>query len=84
MLTATQKHEIHVYGMTRDELVQEIENSFFHITKDYGMLAMSMMSDAQEMMCFTAPTPERINQQRQVLNCAKYVLANYVMEKEVA
>jgi hypothetical protein len=46
------------------------------------MIAASMMSDAQEMMAYEQPDFNTIEDQRQLLNRAKFVLFTYVMESK--
>jgi hypothetical protein len=46
------------------------------------MVAAGMMSDAQEMMAYEQPDFNIIEDQRQLLNRAKFVLFTYVMDKE--
>ena len=84
MMTADQKIEKQIYGMTIAEVREEIENSvYFSVMKDVDMLVMSMLSDAQEMVNYDR-SDENLNLQRQLINRAKYALRYYVMDKEAA
>ena len=49
-----------------------------------AMVVASMMSDAQEMMAYEQPDFNLIEDQRQLLNRAKFVLFTYIMDKETA
>ena len=84
MNTATnQNAEVNTYGMTVAELREQIETSMFAFIKNYDLMVMSMLSDAQEMINYDR-SAENLNRQRQLINQAKYVLRYYVMDKEVA
>jgi len=84
MNTATnQNAEVNTYGMTVAELREHIETSMFAFIKNYDLMVMSMLSDAQEMVNYDR-SAENLNRQRQLINQAKYVLRYYVMDKEVA
>jgi len=84
MNTATnQNAEVNTYGMTVAELREQIETSMFAFIKNYDLMVMSMLSDAQEMVNYDR-SAENLNLQRQLINQAKYVLRYYVMDKEVA
>jgi len=84
MMTAEQKIEKQIYGMTIAEVRKEIENSvYFSVMKDVDILIMSMLSDAQEMVNYDR-SDETLNLQRQLINRAKYALRYYVMSKELA
>ena len=83
-MNAEQKIEINMYGMTTEQLRYEVENSMYYsVMKDVDFLVMSMLSDAQEMVNYSV-SPETIERQRQLLNCAKFVIRYYIMNKEVA
>jgi hypothetical protein len=49
-----------------------------------AMVAASMLSDAQELMAYEQPDFNTIEDQRQLINRAKFVLFTYVMDKETA
>ena len=83
-MNAEQKIEINMYGMTAESLHEQIQESMYiSILKDPGMLVMSMLSDAQEMVQHSN-SPAMIEEQRKFINRAKFVLRYYVMNKEVA
>jgi hypothetical protein len=84
MFTAEQQIEIKMYGMTTEQLRSEIENSMYvSILKDADLLVMSMLSDAQEMVNYSV-SAETIEEQRKLINRAKFVLRYYVMDRAVA
>jgi hypothetical protein len=47
-----------------------------------AMVVASMMSDAQEMMAYEQPDFNTIEDQRQLLNRAKFVLFEYIMDRK--
>ena len=49
-----------------------------------AMVVASMMSDAQEMMAYEQPDFNTIEDQRQLLNRAKFVLFTYITDRETA
>ena len=79
-MTKQEQNEIQMYGMTKAELDEVIATSIYRIAGGLEMLAMSMMSDAQELVSF-AQHQRALEEQRQILNCAKYVLSVVMREK---
>jgi len=76
--------QIGMYGMTCADMHEQIKDSMYiSILNDPGMLVMSMLSDAQEMVQHSN-SPAMIEEQRKFINRAKFVLRYYVMDKEVA
>ena len=73
------EREIGMYGITEDALRQSVESSFSFKYSGPAMVAASMMSDAQEMMAYEQPDFNTIEDQRQLINRAKWVLSEYVM-----
>ena len=82
MLTAEQQIEIKMYGMTVAELREDTEDSIYVKMGQVDMLVMSMLSDAQEMVGYSV-TPETIEEQRKLLNRAKWELRYYVMNPDL-
>ena len=83
-MNAQEKIEFAMYGMTAAELREEIESSLYvKIMNDVDMLVMSMLSDAQQMVEFST-SEKMMEEQRQLINRAKFALRYYVMNKEVA
>jgi hypothetical protein len=79
-MTKAEQNQIEMYGMTKMELDDMIANSIYREIGKLEMLAMSMMSDAQELVNF-CQNSRALNDQRQILNCAKYVLSVVMKEK---
>lgn len=70
------RRETQMFGCAVAELKSNIESSITFKVSGPVMCAMSMMSDAQEEMAHGMH--ERA---RQTINCAKWILAEYAMEK---
>ena len=81
--TEQEQREIKMFGITAAALKEDIEQSITFKFSGPAMIAMGLMSDAQEllasriMMVDPAPATEEI---RLMLNRAKWILSHYVME----
>jgi hypothetical protein len=75
------QREIGMYGVTEADLRTSVESSITFRTSGAAMIAASMMSDAQEMMAYEQPNFHTIESQRQLLNRAKFVLFEYIMDR---
>jgi hypothetical protein len=76
--------EIRMYGCTEAQMRQAVETSPNFKFSGPAMVVASMISDAQEMMAYEQPDFNLIEDQRQLLNRAKFVLFTYIMDKETA
>jgi len=74
--------EIRMYGCTEAQMREAVESSITFKLSGPGMVVASMMSDAQELMAYEQPDFNTIEDQRQLLNRAKFVLFTYIMDKE--
>lgn len=81
-LTEQQKREVRMYGVTEAGMREAIESSITFRLSGPAMIVASMMSDAQEMMAYEQPDFNTIEDQRQLLNRAKWVLMTYIMKNE--
>lgn len=81
-LTEQQKREVRMYGVTEAGMREAIESSITFKLSGPAMIVASMMSDAQEMMAYEQPDFNTIEDQRQLLNRAKWVLMTYIMKDE--
>jgi hypothetical protein len=70
-----------MYGVTEADLRTSVESSITFRTSGAAMIAARMMSDAQEMMAYEQPNFHTIESQRQLLNRAKFVLFEYIMDR---
>ena len=75
-------HQVGMYGCTEAHMREAVESSSTFKFSGPAMVVASMMSDAQEMMAYEQPDFNTIEDQRQLLNRAKFVLFTYVMESK--
>lgn len=80
-LSETVKREIRMYGCTVEQMKEAIEDSTTFKFSGPAMVAASMMSDVQEMMAYEQPDFHTIEDIRQLLNRAKWVLFTYAKEE---
>ena len=71
-----------MYGVTDAGMREAVESSITFKFSGPAMVVASMMSDAQEMMAYEQPDFNTIEDQRQLLNRAKFVLFTYIMDKQ--
>jgi hypothetical protein len=83
-LTEQEKREVRMYGVTEAGMREAVESSITFKFSGPAMVVASMMSDAQEMMAYEQPDFNTIEDQRQLLNRAKFVLFTYIMDKQNA
>jgi hypothetical protein len=85
-LTEQEKREVRMYGVTESGMRQAVESSITYRFSGPAMMAASLMSDAQEMVGYgpyDSDTPANIlEDQRQLLNRAKWILFEYVMKND--
>lgn len=70
--------QMQCYGCSEESLRKQVEGSLsvkIEGAGGYGMVAMSLLSDAQEVL--EHGDPEKA---RQYINCAKWVISNYWMQ----
>jgi hypothetical protein len=84
-MTEQQRREVRMYGCTQDQMREAVEQSLTYRFSGAAMYAMSMMSDAQELVAhgpYDSDTLANIlEDQRQLLNRAKWILSTYAMEQ---
>ena len=83
-LTEQQKREVGMYGCTEAQMREAVESGPSFRFSGPAMVVASMLSDAQEMMAYEQPDFNTIEDQRQLINRAKFVLFTYIMDKETA
>ena len=81
-LTEQEKREVGMYGVTEAGMREAVESSSTFRFSGPAMVVASMMSDAQEMMAYEQPDFNTIEDQRQLLNRAKFVLFEYIMDRQ--
>jgi hypothetical protein len=83
-MTESDRREIRMYGTTVDQMRECVEQSLTYRFSGAAIYAMSLMSDAQEMVSFGPYDSDTLanlmEDQRQLLNRAKWVLSTYVMK----
>ena len=79
-LTEQERREVRMYGVTEAGMRESVEQSITFRLSGPAMIVASMMSDAQEMMAYNEPNFNVIEDQRQLLNRAKWVLMTYIMD----
>ena len=82
-LSDTEQRQIRMYGCTELQMKEAVEQSLTFRFSGPAMMAASLMSDCQEMLAhdnggsYDFMTVEDV---RQTLNRAKFILFNYAME----
>jgi hypothetical protein len=83
-LTEQEKREVRMYGVTEAGMREAVESSITFRFSGPAMVAASLMSDAQEMVGYGPYDSDTLanilEDQRQLLNRAKWVLFEYVMK----
>lgn len=83
-LSEVEKREVRMYGCTVEQMKEAVEQSLTFRFSGPAMMAASLMSDCQEMLAsdnggsYDMMVVEDV---RQALNRAKWILFTYVMEK---
>lgn len=84
-MTEQHKREVRMYGCTVEQMREAVQESLTFRFSGPAMYAMSMMSDCQEMMASDNGGSYDfmiVEDVRQMLNRAKWILATYCMNKE--
>jgi hypothetical protein len=82
-LTDQQKREVRMYGCTVDQMRDAVEERL-SFTDDPAMYVIGMLSDAQHMTANDMGGQidlMAVEDQRQLLNRAKWILSTYLMER---
>jgi len=82
-LSEQERREIRMYGCTEAQMREAVEQSITYRFSGAGMYVASLLSDAQEMVSYGPYDSDTLSNimedQRQLLNRAKWVLFEYVM-----
>jgi hypothetical protein len=85
-LTEQERREVRMYGCTEAQMRDSVESSITFKFSGPAMIVASMMSDAQEMVAYGPYDSDTLanimEDQRQLLNRAKFVLFEYVMQQD--
>ena len=85
-LTEQQKRQVRMYGCTEAQMREAVEQSITFRVSGPAMMAASLMSDCQEMLAHDDGSQfdlMLVEDVRQALNRAKWILFTYAMEKRV-
>ena len=85
-LTELEKRQVRMYGVTEAGMREAVESSITYRFSGPAMMAASLMSDAQEMVGYGPYDSDTLanilEDQRQLINRAKWILFEYVMKDE--
>lgn len=85
-LSDQERREVRMYGCTQAQMREAVEESLTFRFTGPAMYAMSLMSDCQEMVAYGPYDGDTLanilEDQRQCLNRAKWILSTYCMKKE--
>jgi hypothetical protein len=81
-MSETEKSQVRMYGCTEAQMKEAVEQSLTFRFSGPAMMAASLMSDCQEMMAYGDVDSMVVEDVRQALNRAKWILFTYVMEKQ--
>ena len=81
-LTEKEKREVRMFGCTEAQLREAVESSITFRFSGPGMMAMSILSDAQEMINTEYGEVDymRAEDSRQAINRAKWIISTYCMQ----
>jgi len=83
-LTEQERREVRMYGCTEAQMREAVEQSITFRFSGPAMMAASLMSDCQEMVGYGPYDGDTLanilEDQRQCLNRAKWILFNYCMK----
>ena len=85
-MTEQEQRQVRIYGCTIEQMKDAVDQSLTYRFAGPVMYVSSMMSDAQEMVAhgpYDGDTLANIlEDQRQLLNRTKWILANYCMPQQ--
>jgi hypothetical protein len=83
-LNESQKRDIRMYGCTEAQMREAVEESITFRFSGPAMMAASLLSDCQEMVAYGPYDSDTLanimEDQRQTLNRAKWILFTYCMK----
>jgi hypothetical protein len=79
-MSETDKSQVRMYGCTEAQMKEAVEQSLTFRFSGPAMMAASLMSDCQEMMAYGDVDSMVVEDVRQALNRAKWILFTYVMK----
>ncbi len=84
-LTEQEKRQVRMFGCTEAQMREAVEDSLTFRFSGPGMMAMSILSDAQEMINteYGEVDSMRAEDSRQAINRAKWIISTYLMKDRV-
>jgi hypothetical protein len=81
-LSEKEKREVRMFGCTEAQMREAVEDSITFRFSGPGMMAMSILSDAQEMINTEYGEVDymRAEDSRQAINRAKWIISTYFMK----
>jgi hypothetical protein len=81
-LTDVEKRQVRMFGCTEQQMREAVEESLTFRFSGAGMMAMSILSDAQEMISteYGEVDSMRAEDARQAINRAKWIISTYCMQ----
>lgn len=81
-LTEQEKRQVRMFGCTESQMREAVEDSITFRFSGPGMMAMSILSDAQEMINTEYGEVDymRAEDSRQAINRAKWIISTYLMK----
>jgi hypothetical protein len=81
-LTEQEKRQVRMFGCTEAQMREAVEDSITFRFSGPGMMAMSILSDAQEMINTEYGEVDymRAEDSRQAINRAKWIISTYIMK----
>jgi hypothetical protein len=81
-LTDVEKRQVRIFGCTEQQMREAVEESLTFRFSGAGMMAMSILSDAQEMISteYGEVDSMRAEDARQAINRAKWIISTYCMQ----
>ena len=83
-LTEQEKRQVRMFGCTEQQMREAVEQSLTFRFSGAGMMAMSILSDAQEMINTEYGEVDymRAEDARQAINRAKWIISTYCMDQK--
>jgi hypothetical protein len=81
-LTEQEKRQVRMFGCTEAQMREAVEQSLTFRFSGAGMMAMSILSDAQELINteYGEVNYMRAEDSRQAINRAKWIISTYLMK----
>ena len=83
-MTEQEVRQVRMFGCTEQQMREAVEESLTFRFSGAGMMAMSILSDAQEMISteYGEVDSMRAEDARQAINRAKWIISTYCMDNK--